>query len=91
MKGMRTPFITTMGENYNDPDVQPVAVSFAGPIDPGMSGGFSSSRGMKSSQDFHEPPQKHVYEARSKSVRRKPPVNSKIAQTKERPNLLFTS
>jgi len=30
MKGMRTPFITNMNDQYNDPDVQPVPFSALG-------------------------------------------------------------
>lgn len=30
MKGMRTPFITNMNDQYNDPDVQPVTFSAQG-------------------------------------------------------------
>ena len=33
MKGMRTPFITKLGEEYNDPDVVPIAY-YAGTMDP---------------------------------------------------------
>jgi len=32
MKGMRTPFITKLGEVYNDPDVVPVAY-YTGTVD----------------------------------------------------------
>jgi len=36
MKGMRTPFITTMKNEYHDPDVDPEAFTYIGKKDPSL-------------------------------------------------------